>query len=269
MSFLATHRPPTTPLLPTAARESVEDFVENSPVVALREAWKALRSPRIEGVVWHRSSDSPLMEISQALRSVAQSLPHGDFWSSHVTTSSSENTIRELITRSGIPDALGAKGSRAADILAAELEAMYSGAMRMTRANEGAISIRVEKTAPQELHFHRDYGTSIFTSLVGPGTLFTTSENVPPTNRGALSSSQLLRQENIFTTPTGSSLIVRGVSPRSSADFNPVGKRQGLWHASPATEQFGDSIQPLRVLLIVATPSHKIAPVTPSFSAWQ
>lgn len=234
--------------LPFAAQKIVSEITTPDRDEAFRQGWIDLATTEIDGVVWQRPtgvlspSSNKLMRLSGHLEAVASKL--NESFCKVTDPSRLQAQVKELIEETNLPRWLPPSSEEMLDLFSEEIAAMYAHVSAMSGTMEAALNIRVEQKEGFALQYHRDLGTTLMISLLGPGTLFTSASNIPDNNQRASWPEQLKDPRAVFEVPTLSMLMMRGRSNTGSG---------GLWHASPTGFTH-------RVLLIVTTPSSTILP---------
>lgn len=241
--------------------------VTNEPVIHLQrdtwrdagvEAWHALHNSKIDGVIWHRPSSSALWSACGALAKIADTLDENEAFYRAPKRGELDERVAQVLTACGIRRALSAESPEALAIVAEELRSMFAFVSAITDDSNCMIIVRVEKREGTVENYHRDFGTAVINTLVGPGTHYTPASNVPAENDGALWREDLLNPEHVSEVPTGATLIMRGKAPSQMGRNTISALTPGLWHASPSKSWNEREQWSTRIVLIATSPADTI-----------
>lgn len=228
-------------------------------------AWHALHDTKIDGVIWHRPPSSSLWSACAVLSEIAHKLDEKESYCFAPKNGELNEAVAQLLTASGIRRALSKESPEALTILTDELRSMFTFVSALTKDPNCVVSLRVEKRGGTVENFHRDYGIAVINTLVGPGTHFTSVDNIPEKAKGVVWREELLNPEQIVEVPTGATLIMRGRSVPNTEQDDVAALTPGLWHASPGKYWNNAEQWPVRIVLIATSPTDQI--VTPALAS--
>lgn len=246
---------------PKRVHEVVTEIAHQNQSEAFFAAWRALQSK--DGAVWHRPCNSVLHEIAAVLEPVLPQLPqHASFFGFN-SLGQQEFGINEIIRGSPITPLLDLK-QRAA--LYREMILMHAMVTTISNCDRCYVDLRIEHTKPLIEHFHRDGGTALLTTVIGPGTQFITHDNLPADTSQRFYRDDLPHPEDVHEVAPRDLLFMRGLpDPSRKLRRN---EPSGLWHSSPPKTWRNQEQWRSRILIVATTPESRIVPLMPKFSTW-
>ena len=246
---------------PNRAHEVVAEISDQDQSQAFLAAWRELQSK--DGAIWHRPYNSPLHEIAAVLEPILPQLPqHASFYGFQ-SLKDQEDGISAIIQNSPIARFLDLK-QRAT--LYRELSLLQEMATTISNYDVCYVSLRIEHTKPLIEHFHRDGGTALLTTLIGPGTHFITPDNLPADTDRRFYRDDLPRPDDVHEIAPRDLLFLRGL-PDPTRRLR-KSEPSGLWHSSPPKYWRDEEQWKSRILIVATTPESRIVPLIPKAPKW-
>lgn len=246
---------------PNRAHEVVAEISDQDQSQAFLAAWRELQSK--DGAIWHRPYNSPLHEIAAVLEPILPQLPqHASFYGFQ-SLEDQEDGISAIIQNSPMARFLDLK-QRAT--LYRELSLLHEMATTISNCDVCYVSLRIEHTKPLIEHFHRDGGTALLTTLIGPGTHFITPDNLPADTDRRFYRDDLPRPDDVHEIAPRDLLFLRGL-PDPTRRLR-KSEPSGLWHSSPPKYWRDEEQWKSRILIVATTPESRIVPLIPKAPKW-